>query len=113
MRRRSNTSVDFTAQTRTLLQISRVIQTPKTNAEAIQRVSWLWAKTFQLPPNDQRFLSLNLREAIEQVLAVEALEDLRRGGEATRLPQEGPALTGDPIWDAMELAEYDPANQVG
>lgn len=47
------------------------------------------------------------------MLAVEALEDLRRGGEATRLQQEGPALTGDPIWDAMELAEYDPANQVG
>jgi hypothetical protein len=53
---------------------------------------------------------VSLREAVEQIRGMAALEDQH----APKPLGEGPLLTGtDPEWDAMELAEHDPSNQVG
>lgn len=95
----------------------------------IQRVQWKWAATFRLPPNDNRLSSLTLREAIEQINAYQAFTEPpgttklpvqpRKDGLVVKYAEphekrpydgaQGPVLTGDPEWDALELAEWDPA----
>lgn len=62
-----------------------------------------------------------MREALEQLHAIEALRKYAEGkragsrepgtydDEAARQIADKPQLTGDPEWDAMELAETDPA----
>ena len=103
-------SVDFTSATRSPEQLQQVLARPKNEAEMILKLSLLWARTFRLPPNDVRFYSVSLREAVEQIRGMAALEDQH----APKPLGEGPLLTGtDPEWDAMELAEHDPSNQVG
>lgn len=93
-------------------------------------VKLMWAEKFKLPPNDERLLSLTLRDAAEQVFAQDAfLKYLReqeppehapydenappiaevRTDEAARLLADTPHLTGDPEWDAVELSETDPS----
>jgi hypothetical protein len=93
----------------------------------------MWAEKFGLPPNDARLLSLTLREAAEQVFELRAfnqyIEDRAEKTEtkstswsdfdtpvaevrtdaAARAIADTPHLTGDPEWDAVELAETDPS----
>jgi hypothetical protein len=87
-------------------------------------IKLMWAEKFQLPPNDERLLSLTLREAAEQVFGMQALERITaerskvrdpddpefidRNDDEARLIADTPHLTGDPEWDALELAETDP-----
>lgn len=95
----------------------------------------MWSEKFNLPPNDERLLRLRVSEAIEQVLALEAIglqrsEAAERaafhsvalaGGDTTpfvkkevrtddeaRSIADTPHLTGDPEWDAIELEMTDP-----
>lgn len=101
--------------------------------DPILLVKTLWSEAFNLPPNDERLLSLTAHEALEQVEAREALADIRAearrrkkhaedffedkpvvsekklitGKEAEQIADK-PHLTGDPEWDAIELAETDP-----
>lgn len=79
-------------------------------------------------------MSANPRELIEAVHGVRAIEDMLggplsgqsatwamaqalTGGGAVgssveeKEEQTGPRLTGDPEWDAMELADWDPSNE--
>lgn len=103
-------SVDFTAATRSPEQLQQVLDRPKNEAEMILKLSLIWAKTFNLPPNDARLYSVSLREAVEQIRGMTVLESQN----APKPLGEGPLLTGtDPEWDALELAEHDPSNQVG
>jgi hypothetical protein len=115
-----------------------------------QSIRLLWAAKFRLPPNDPRLLQVTIREALEQVHGVAAVEQLTTerateqravvqqaqkvprflGGDSaamleashdapvqatTRTDSEArsvadtPHLTGDPEWDALELAETDPS----
>lgn len=94
----------------------------------------MWADCFKLPMNDERLMALTLREALSQVLSLDALaqrrEEVRKrlmkgrrmmdldepgeGGEVKRDSEaaklaDTPHLTGDPEWDAIELAETDPS----
>lgn len=91
-------------------------------------VKLLWVERFNLPPNDARLSSLTLREAAEQVFEQRAFGlfmDKRaekdkdrfdeddpffetRTDEEARTLADTPHLTGDPEWDAIELAETDP-----
>lgn len=98
------------------------------------KIKTLWGMTFNLPPNDERLSALMLHEALEQVLARKALEEehakaaalqMRRKlasqmralddnvevdtSEEARELADTPHLTGDPEWDAIELAETDPS----
>lgn len=92
----------------------------------------MWSETFKIPPSDPRLLKLTINEALEQVLAIQALELRRReakeralrglGGKWDQMPPQAevrrdadaakladtPHLTGDPEWDAIELAETAP-----
>jgi len=101
----------------------------------------VWSQTFQLPPNDERYLRLSVREAIEQILLRRTLlakqaqaqekamadllaarrhaapdpfspeheADVRIADDAAAADiADTPRLTGDPEWDAIELAETDP-----
>lgn len=102
-------------------------------ADPILLIKAMWAETFKLPLNDERLLALTPREALEQVFAVEALAqrrldaikrarhgyatfdrdappetEVRRDEDARKLA-DTPHLTGDPEWDAVELAETDPS----
>ena len=88
-------------------------------------VKLLWAEKFNLPPSDARLSSLTLKEAAEQVFSLQAFSDFmdaraekekekpeepfttRTDEEARRLA-DTPHLTGDPEWDAVELAETNP-----
>ena len=95
-------------------------------------VKLLWVEKFNRPPNDGRLLSLTLREAAEQVFEQTAFTTFMRNRVDKKAPvwrdiDEGaapevetvtgkdaeriadvPHLTGDPEWDAVELAETDP-----
>jgi len=85
----------------------------------------MWAAKFKLPPNDERLLCLTAKEAIEDVLKVQAYENWieekhaeERGlktkppavysDEEARKLADTPHLTGDPEWDEIELAETSP-----
>lgn len=98
----------------------------------------MWSDTFKAPPNDPRLMELTPREALEQVLAIYSLERRRseaqekrmealnrrssagiEGPTATILPKERaieladtPHLTGDPEFDAVELAETAPGKKL-
>ncbi len=52
----------------------RQVEEPKTQAEMEQRLRLRLAKMFSLPPNDERFLRLTVREAAEVVTGMEQLE---------------------------------------
>lgn len=106
----------------------------RVDSEPILLIQTMWADTFKLPMNDERLMALTPREALTQVLAIEALAQRReearkramkgrrmfdldepptpgetkRDSEAQKLA-DTPHLTGDPEWDAVELAETDPS----
>jgi len=84
----------------------------------------MWAEKFNLPPNDPRLLSLTIKEAGELILELVAFSEYRkslqvqsddhisddgrfsvRTDEEARNIADTPMLTGDPEFDAMELAE--------
>ena len=97
----------------------------------------MWVREFKIPPTDPRFLQLSERELLEQVFLIRALESIQSDyvREATNAPtpdptsdpfspaykvkekvvlgkdaeklSDQPRLTGDPEWDAVELAETD------
>ena len=94
-------------------------------------VKLLWVEKFNLPPNDVRLSQLTLREAAEQVFEQQAFGQFMdkraerkrtprfdfdegvteaevRTDEEARVLADTPHLTGDPEWDAIELAETDP-----
>lgn len=92
----------------------------------------LWAKTFKVSPLDEKFSQVTVREAMELIHGATALDEViadrlrekektqtkmrlgdtevtvRRDDEARKLA-DTPHLTGDPEWDAIELAATDPS----
>jgi len=124
-------SKGFTASLRTADQLKAELLTLdlKTIPEMTRMVKLMWAAKFNLPPNDERLLSLTLKEAAEQVFEQEAFKTYAREkhrtanpefqdwgepevetvtGDAAKKVADVPHLTGDPEWDAIELAETDP-----
>ena len=81
------------------------LRRPKTEAQLRRKVQLLWAERFSLPPSDDRFCSLTLKEAIDDIIAMNALVELRKSPTESIDPHQ-PILTGDPEWDRMELAEW-------
>jgi uncharacterized membrane protein len=86
----------------------------------------LWSRTFKRPMNDEHVMRLTPFEALEHVLAQQALNEresesferkmgsathpkteVKRDADAARLA-DSPHLTGDPEWDEVELAETAP-----
>lgn len=82
----------------------------------------MWVEKFNLPLNDPRLLSLTIKEAGEQILELAAFSEYKKslrvndqvsddGRFRIRTDEEGkniadtPLLTGDPEFDAIELAE--------
>lgn len=69
-----------------------------------------WSETFNLPPNDQRLLSLTVREALEQCWGRQAIhrylwDKAKRRAEHEPIfdgDADHPIETGDPEWDAEE-----------
>lgn len=121
----------FTASLRTAEQLKAELrELDMTTLPAMTRmVKLMWAEKYSLPPNDERLLSLTLKEAAEQVFEQEAFKTYARErwrsqnpefedwgepevethtGEAAKKIADTPHLTGDPEWDAIELAETDP-----
>ena len=78
---------------------------PQTPDQMRRKVQLLWAHRYGLPPNDERFYRLTLREAIEDVIAWGAVEDFHKNPTQT-IDATQPILTGDPEWDRMELEEW-------
>jgi hypothetical protein len=94
----------------------------------------MWTEAFNLPPSDERLSSLTAREAIEQVLLLRSVQEIKAeqiaaakkqwqqqgddqviaeevvGAKAEKIADE-PKLTGDAEWDAVELAETDPMRE--
>lgn len=85
----------------------------------------MWANKYNLPLNDPRLLSLTVKEVGEQLLETAAFSSYReslirepsddhisdngrfrvRTDEEAKNIADTPLLTGDPEWDAIELAE--------
>ena len=125
-------SAGFTEQIRTVPMLA--LELDKLNMSRLpdltRLIKLLWAEKFKLPPNDERLLSLTLREAAEQIFEKQAFAEFmekraeKEEAEAERDPEEPqfktrtdpeaqkladtPHLIGDPEWDAVELAETDP-----
>lgn len=129
-------SAGFTGQLRTSDKLKEELDSLNltVTADLTKLVKLLWAEKYNLPPNDERLLSLTLREAAEQVFAQNAVREYLREkqerieshshvdpydfssqpevktakGEKARKLADRPHLTGDPEFDAIELAETDP-----
>ena len=108
----------------------------KTHQE--ETIKLMWAAKFNLPPNDERLLRVTAREALEHINGMIAIDqimaervkertqyDVERAhfekhgldlppkietkmGKEAQAVADAPHLTGDPEWDALELAETDP-----
>jgi hypothetical protein len=95
-------------------------------------VRMLWSRTFRVPPTDESCSQVTVREALEfihaSVALAEVTEDARkelakkrvrsklgdtevevRTDEEARKLADTPLLTGNPEWDAIELAATDPS----
>jgi len=97
---------------------------PSTMKGMSEMISLLWAENFNLPPNDERLLALTLREATEQLFGMQAVKAFihEKAAASKQAPDSDTdedsdeptvaLLTGDPVWDAMELADRDPARHL-
>lgn len=123
--KRGRTRSDFTAQRSDKEAIEKAMEKPETAAETELFVAMLWSRTFNLPPNDERLSRLTIGDALEQIYARQALDEAvaKRIEDARKKQEEGetesnirtddkaraiadaPMLTGDPEFDAVELAE--------
>lgn len=118
-RRQLLTRIDFSASTPKLETIrQKILNPPKTLQASQWRILMELGHRFRCPPNDERLLALNDREAAETLFAMVVLDERERdpakfkaAGDA--VITQGMVLTGDPEWDAMELERHDPANRVG
>jgi hypothetical protein len=128
----ASTKVGFSARANSRNTIEKMKL--RLRAEPLLMVTTMWSETFKLPQSDERLLSLTPHEALEQVLALEALASIRNeGAERARKQRDmlddkpveierevitgaqgeavadKPHLTGDPEWDEIELLETDPS----
>ncbi len=129
---RGRTRPDFSGSAVTTMQSMR----KRLQKDPTLLVKAMWSETFNLPQNDERLLSLTITEAMQQLLARNALVEMRSeraerlvarrdaidaadmnrpaksevrdDAEAQELADK-PHLTGDAEWDAMELAATDPS----
>ncbi len=111
-------SAGFTERVRSPEELYKTF---REKADLTLLVKTAWGAKYKLPPNDPRLLSLTVKGALEQLHADEALKRYAKGGrtdsgetqvyddETAREIADTPQLTGDPEWEAMELAETNPA----